>query len=338
MPHRLKTPTAWPAETNALDFRHLVDSMITPYMVLDRNLSLVYGNDAYLRATDLELEEIVGKYVFDVFPDSPDRVAEIRREFLKTLDGEVTRLDKHYVNLQHEDGTSSVRCWHCIQTPYFNDKGEVTHIVQYAEDITRADALTRRNDVIAKELDHRVKNMFAVIQAVAALAGHATETADEFRADFSARILSMSRTYSKLSNGEWQGLSLNEIIEGELEQYGGSTSPRISFNGPSIQLGLKATQDASMIIHESATNAAKYGALKSPDGRLDIDWEIKDGELVVNWRESGLTGIKEPDRVGFGSQLTQFMPNVRETRDYRDDGLRITVWVPLSVAIRDQSG
>jgi PAS domain S-box-containing protein len=321
-------------EARGLNFQHLFDTMLTPYMIMDRDLVIVYANAAYLQNVERSLDELVGKYIFDAFPDTEERVAPVRDAFLRTGNGETTQLERQYYHFTHADGTTSTKCWQCLQTPYIDGDGQVSYIVQNSEDITEADALRQRNEVIAKELDHRVKNLFSIIQAVAALAGHTAETVDEFRTDFSGRIMSMSRTHNSLASGEWEGMLLSDVFENELEQYGGASSPRISFSGPALTLGTKATQDASMIIHEYATNAAKYGALAGDRGRLDISWAVKDTDLVVDWHESGLVGIKQPNRIGFGSQLTQFMPNVSETRDYREDGLRLTLRVPLPVVER----
>ena len=156
------------------------------------------------------------------------------------------------------------------------------------------------------------------------------------REQFSSRLNAMSRTYSALSNTNWDGLLLSDIFEHELEQYGGVGSDRIKMTGPEVLLGPKSSQDGSMIIHELATNAAKYGCFSDPNGRLHVSWQVdlSAQTLAVEWSETGLSGITEPTQTGFGTQLTDFMPNIKVERVYRDEGLLVRTVVPLPIAAR----
>lgn len=329
----LDTPSSieTPENTAHVDFRQLVDGMPTPYMVMDRRLRMIYGNTAYLETVERTLGQISGRYIFDVFPDTPERVASVRETFLRTLDGVVTLLDRQDFHFEHADGTVTTKCWQCVQTPYFDGAGNVIYIIQHAEDITESEKLRRKSEAISLELDHRVKNVFAVVQAVAALAGENCSSVQDFKSDFEARIVAMGRTHDSLSRTDWVGLSLREILAASIAQYGGLSGGRAAFHGRDAMLPPRASQLASLLGHEFATNAAKYGCFRHPGGRLDITcWpDPARKQLKVEWKESGMSGIRPPETSGFGTRLETFMPNVSIEREFEDDGIRITIRTTL---------
>lgn len=323
MPGQLSTHEGLPPDSVFLNFRKLLDNILTPYMVMDPDLVIIYANKAYLDSVERSLDEIAGKYIFESFPDGDDRMARARDTFLKTLDGEPTRLERQFFEHEHADGTVSTKCWQYVQTPYFGSDDEVLYIVQQAEDITEAVALERRNELIAQELDHRVKNIFAVIQAVAMLSGERAESVDDFRDEFAARLAAMSRTHDQLRANSWDGLGLKDVIGDALEQFCGAESPRVRISGPEVRLSPRGAQHASLLVHELATNAAKYGCLSVEDGELQITITPGDDPhtLMVDWKETGLKGLKTPEREGFGTQLVKFMPNLKMQRIYEENGL-----------------
>ena len=331
MPHRLATHNALPAGSAFLNFRHLVDGMLTPYMIMDRSLTIIYANQAYLDSVERKLPDLIGKNVFHAFPDTDDRTAPIRETFIRTLNGETTRLERAYYHFRHADGTVSTKCWQCIQTPYYGVDGEVAYIVQHAEDITEADKLRQRNEVIQQELDHRVKNIFSVIQAVAMLSGTQAETIEEFRNEFASRLAAMGRTHDQLRDHNWEGLWLHSILKDGLDQFCGRDSERVTICGPDVRLSPRGAQHASLLVHEMATNAAKYGCFSVPGGKLRIETAHGDDahSVKVCWKESGLSGVTAPDNTGFGSQLFNFMPNLTVDRVFEEDGMRLNLTARL---------
>jgi two-component sensor histidine kinase len=98
---------------------------------------------------------------------------------------------------------------------------------------------------------------------------------------------------------------------------------------------MKATKDGGMVIHEFVTNALKHGCFSRPGGRLDVEWTVLGGMLRIMWVESGLSGIRPPEKVGFGTRLTDMLPNARVKREYHDTGLRIEYVVPLEFATKE---
>lgn len=336
MPQTETEPTNASEEiSEVLDFKRVFDGMSTSYMIMDHELKIVYANSAYLAATQRTLDDIVGRYVFEAFPDTKDRLEEVGVEFKGALAGETTYLKDQYFELDHADGSRQTHCWRAVQTPYFGRDGSVKFVVQHAEDITEQKALEERNRVISNELDHRVKNMFAIIQSIAELTGTETDTIEDYRESFGDRLVAMGRTHSALSENDWQGIDIKGILEAELQPYRAIDGSRITMEGPSLMLTRKSSQDASMITHELATNAAKYGCFSREGGKLDIRWTVdpETRTFFLTWKESGLVGIEPPTRQGFGSLLTTMMPNLEIERDYQPDGLTVNFSISSEIAV-----
>lgn len=319
-------------ETTAIDFDRMVEESRVPTIVLDQEMRLAYANPVFMELVQVDWTQIRGAYLLEAFPRQAERRLFLEEHIRKVLAGEPIRFDGLPHKVTMPDGTIDVRIWQCVGEPYRNPQGEVTHAVLRAEDISERVALKRQNDIISDELDHRVKNLFAVIMATARISGSMAQSTEGFVKDFNQRLTSMSRVYSRLSNNDWQGLTLRSLLEEELEVIASPESGAYSLTGDDITLNTKATKDAALIIHELATNAVKYGCFKHTGGRLDVTWGVKDDVLDVTWEESGASGIKPVDREGFGTVLFQMMPNVKVDRQYRDEGILVNVKVPLPIS------
>jgi two-component sensor histidine kinase len=145
--------------------------------------------------------------------------------------------------------------------------------------------------------------------------------------------MALSHTHNLLTQSHWEGADLRAILEHETEAYGPT---RISLNGPPVSLEPAVVLSLGMIFHELATNAAKYGALHTPDGRILIDWGLadqRDRKLKLSWREIGGPKVTTPERRGFGSRLIE--RNIRHDLAgeielvYAPDGLIAELTVPL---------
>jgi PAS domain S-box-containing protein len=171
-------------------------------------------------------------------------------------------------------------------------------------DVTERKRAQEHQRVLHAELDHRVKNVLATVSTVAARTMDASTSMQHFVASLDGRIRSMARTHELLSAARWQGISVLELVRRELAPY--ATKGNTEINGPAVMLKAEAGQAMGMVLHELATNAAKYGALSAQNGRVSIRWEQRlNGHprpnLVLDWREVGGPSVVVPANSGFGT-------------------------------------
>ncbi len=201
------------------------------------------------------------------------------------------------------------------------------------------DRSDERQRLLIRELHHRVKNTLANVQAVLGATARSSATIDAFYRTFSARVQSLARTHTFLTDDYWQTASLSDILAAELGHY--NDSERIQLQGPEVSLNADQAVPLGMAFHELATNSVKYGALSIATGVLEIDWTVisnSDGDqLSLTWRERGGPRVETPTRKGFGSMLFERVLTVQlgaeVTMDYSPSGLSLALCLPL---IRDR--
>ncbi len=203
----------------------------------------------------------------------------------------------------------------------------------------RKQAQTQQS-LLIRELHHRVKNTLATVQAVVGATARSALSIDDFYQAFVGRIISLANTHSLLTEAVWQTASLREIMEKELRPYNDARGERIALAGPAVELPSEAAVPIGMAIHELTTNAAKYGALSVPRGKVSVSWEIEPAEegtrLRLMWEERGGPEVSAPTRQGFGSRLlhrvlaTQL--NAKVEMDFRPEGLRVALDAVLKQA------
>jgi light-regulated signal transduction histidine kinase (bacteriophytochrome)/CheY-like chemotaxis protein len=197
-----------------------------------------------------------------------------------------------------------------------------------------------RDQLMMAELDHRVKNTLANIEALVMQTSVSAESLSAFVKGLAARIQSMAKAHSLLSQSRWEGVSINSLLMEELAPY---VRGRASFEivGPDVILTSKSALALSLAIHELATNAAKYGALRSSTGRVAIRWTLNEaGGLDLSWTESGGPVVSPPTRRGFGSTLIEralaMETDGQAVLRYLPDGVVCDVALPqASIAISD---
>ena len=157
-----------------------------------------------------------------------------------------------------------------------------------------------RRDLITQELKHRIGNLLAVVQAVAR---HTFKHADAASVEnFNARLLALAAAQKLLIDSEARAASLTEVVKSTLAPHC-SDGDRAKISGPDIALDGRRSHALTLALHELATNAAKYGALSTDKGWIDISWTVTDGELCLMWREHDGPPVIPPERRGFGSAL-----------------------------------
>ncbi len=196
-----------------------------------------------------------------------------------------------------------------------------------------------RTKLLAAELSHRVKNTLATVVAIAQQTFQKTETIDEFRTAFMGRIEALAEAHGLLLRVHWGDLDLNAVVEAALRPFRRGDGTTIRVTGDPVNLPPSQALTVNLILHELATNAAKYGALTTTGGRVDIAWTIQgvDGarRVEMEWRESGGPAVTAPRRRGFGSSLIErsltYEFDGAATLDFAPSGLVCRMTVPLSV-------
>ena len=176
--------------------------------------------------------------------------------------------------------------------------------VQMATTIARGETL---QDLLVEELNHRVKNTLAILQAIAVQTFRGSTRAE--REKFEGRLGALAEAHNLLSKEKWRGSGLHDLLERVLQPYFLNNPERLKMFGPRVPLSPRIAVVLSMIVHEIATNAAKYGALSNDSGTVTLDWEVINQAtgrtLRMIWTETGGPPVTTPVQRGFGSRLIE---------------------------------
>lgn len=214
--------------------------------------------------------------------------------------------------------------------PYRDKDNRIQGVVVTLVDVTTLAEAEQQNRVLISELNHRVKNMLAVVASIANRTRESSESKEEFAEALIGRLHAMSRAYGLLSKERWKEASINELLHQELEPF---SIDRFELDGAEVKLSPQQGLSLSMAIHELATNAAKYGALSKPEGRVALTWSADGGIFRLAWRERGGPPVRKPEINGFGLSLLQgeigyrLGGNVETT--FNRDGLEVQITFPM---------
>jgi len=191
--------------------------------------------------------------------------------------------------------------------------------------------------LLLRELTHRSKNLLAVIQGMASQTARHAGSVDGFLKQFGARLQALAASHDLLVRESWYGASLSELINSQLAAHIEPGAGQVAVEGPAVALKPEAAQNLGLALHELAVNAAKFGALSVPDGRVSITWEQReaDGNVVVlDWREQLGPKVKVRRKQGFGSMaIEQNLVRALDAEvqlDFHPDGLRCHIIIPSS--------
>ena len=164
----------------------------------------------------------------------------------------------------------------------------------------------RRQRALIDELNHRVKNKLAAVQSISRQSAKRASSLDDFRDLFEARLVALSQTHNALTHSAWQHARLGELLRQQVAPY---PPEQVRLEGEEVDLAPREALALGMVFHELATNAAKYGALSTPAGSVQVTWSVTPGdlgpELVLEWTETGGPPVSPPTRRGFGTRMVQ---------------------------------
>ncbi|PLR28662.1 hypothetical protein SGCZBJ_01550 [Caulobacter zeae] len=205
----------------------------------------------------------------------------------------------------------------------FDSQGRCVRVAGTAMDITARKQAEETSELLMREVDHRARNSLAVIQSVVRLSDASDREA--LRSALYGRIEAMSRAQATLANGAWRGGSMVQVVRDELASTLAAQA-RLTLSGGEIWLSADQIQPVSMILHELATNAVKYGSLSTLGGSLDVRWSGKPDQWRLHWEERGGPAVEPPKRTGFGSRLVARLARQLEATiafDWAKDGLQV---------------
>lgn len=188
--------------------------------------------------------------------------------------------------------------------PLRGDDGQILCWFGTNTDITERRAAERQIELLLREVNHRSKNMLAIVQA---MARRTLGSDSPFVAKLEARIAAMSANQDLLVDRDWRPVPIKALLDSQLAMLGDARA-QVHYDGPDIELLPAAGEAIAMAVHEMATNAEKYGALSDPAGRVEVVWSVRDGEFAMLWTESGGPPVQLPERQGFGSQILVSVP------------------------------
>ncbi|CAN5459422.1 PAS domain-containing protein [soil metagenome] len=244
----------------------------------------------------------------------PEDRESTRRALLASMHP-VTRaaIDVEYRTIGRNDGLE--RWISAKGRGFFDEAGRPARVVGATVDITERKRAELHLRLLVNELNHRVKNSLATIQAIAAQTFHAARSLPQAQEAFSARIVALAEAHDLLTRENWEGADLSDLLSRLEVLHGGvlhEGAPRFVFSGPPVRLSPRMALSLSMALHELATNAVKYGALSSLSGQVRIAWAVTPASppgghprLSLTWTETGGPPVAVPTRRGFGSRLIE---------------------------------
>ena len=294
----------------------------------------VYTQDRNLRYTSLSnpmfgrsIEDILGRTDDEVLPaDSGRTMIALKHEVLAS--GQPKRTE---VVIESDHGP---RCYDLHIEPLSNESGGVVGLTCAAVDITERKESEAHLRLLMRELTHRSKNLLAVIQAMARQTARHAGSTEAFLNQFAARLQALAASHDLLVRESWYGASLHELVQSQLTAYIGCAEEQVAIDGPPAALKPEAAQNLGLALHELAVNAAKFGALSVPNGRVSITWTLQNHTLALEWHEQDGPKVKIRRKRGFGSMVIE--RNLSRALDakvdmaFEPEGLLCHIVIPAS--------
>ena len=291
-------------------------------------------NEAICAITGLSREELLGWTLFGrTHPDDRRLDEELYR---RQVSGElgIYSVEKRFVR---RDGRT---IWIAVRSSTVRDTdGRFLYGVRVVQDITQRKAAEERQKLLIDELNHRVKNTLATVQSLAAQTAHAVVSPEDFQQAFEGRLIALAKAHDQLTVRHWESADLKDILAAVAAPYATGGEDQIALSGESVTLAPRAALTLAMAFHELATNAAKYGALSVPTGRVEIRWDMTWGQsgrpnkLRIDWFEQGGPQVAPPTRRGFGTKFIEasmaFELGGTARIRFEETGVRCTMEVQL---------
>lgn len=316
-------------ETRALARRldTILDNTTMSVFVMDERQQCVFMNKAAEKLTGYAFNETTGRPLHDVihhsYPDGrpfPLSECAIDRAFPENAG---TQGEEVFV---HKDGSFFPVAF--TASPIRNDETKVVGTIIEARDISEEKRNEDARKLLMHEVDHRARNVLSIVQSLARLTR--ADDLETYKEILAGRINALARAQTSLANRRWEGGLLADVVREELEAL--CPKDHLDLNGPQVALSPEQVQPISMLLHELATNANKYGACSRAGGRVSVTWAVEEQQVLLQWRETGGPQVVAPVREGFGSSLkASVVRQIQGTikRTWMSTGLVVEVAFPL---------
>ncbi len=272
-------------------YRVLVERMHEAALTVSGEGLILYGNRHFATLVERPLEQIVGRPVVDFVPAS---AAEALRELLQ--DGARCSARRELTFRRRDEQVPTLTAASPLPIE------EQPAVLLIVTDIAERKRAEDHQTMLVAELNHRVKNILAVVQSVASQTLTASRSLPQFRTAFEGRLRAIALAHDILTQLRWGEVDLGHLVARSLAPYWGGE--QVAWSGPTLLMAASAVVSLAMVLHELATNAAKYGAFSNDVGRVEIAWRALDGSMAeLTWAERGGPPIAGEPVQGFGNKL-----------------------------------
>jgi PAS domain S-box-containing protein len=285
----------------------IVESSDDAILAKDLNSTIVSWNSGAERLFGYTAAEAIGQSVTMLIPE--DRVDEEPNILARIRAGE--RID-HYETIRRRKDGGLIHISLSV-SPIRGANGEIIGAAKIARDITERRRAEEQQFLLIKEMDHRVKNLFTLASGVVTLSARSSATVPDLVSAVTSRLQALAQAHAltipktpETTGKSRKTVMLHALIRTMLAPYeeSGGAGSRAAVTGPDIAIGGNALTSVALLLHEFTTNAAKYGALSTPGGRIDIACAQTEDRFVLTWTESGGPAIaRQPGGEGFGTLL-----------------------------------
>ncbi len=285
---------------------------------------ILWANRTEMEMLGYAPDEYIGRHIAEFHADQP-----AIEDILRRLTNHET-LHDYEATLRCKDG--SVR--HALINSNVLWEGDTfIHTRCFTRDITERRQSEAHIAILAREAEHRTKNVLATVHATVRLSQ--SDTPEGLKQAIEGRIQALANVHTLFVQSRWAGAELRHLVTQELSPYCDDEKTRVRIDGPDMLLEPGAAQAIAVTVHELATNAVKYGALSVPEGHVHVEWSrAPEGRLLFHWTETGGPLVRPSARRGFGTRVIEGMIRDQmkgEMRfDWRPEGLACEIWVPAS--------
>jgi len=304
----------------------VVDNSDDAIITKDLDGTIKSWNKGAERIFGYTADEAVGRPITILIP--PEQLDEESVILWRIRRGERT---DHYETIRRRKDGSLINISMTV-SPVKDAEGKIIGASKIARDVTDRKRSDEHIATLAREAEHRAKNILATVQATVNLSQ--SKTPDDLKRVIEGRIQALANVHGLFVETRWKGAELATLARRELAPYVHGNEARVHVDGPELLLEPNIAQTVAVILHELSTNAAKYGALSVAKGRVEVKWSVvASNHLILTWTEQGGPAVKKPTRQGFGTRVMQRMIRDQHKGDLRLDwsaeGLVCAIILPM---------